>query len=228
MHRVPGGPVLRVVGDHAVPLPQCRGAIGPAVQPGPRPRLPDRSRRDRGRRSISRCSASSTSWPRRPTSRPPPTPTATCSWSATVGPFPVTYTTGSKSTVEQRTWKIYEVGELGRGGPPRLPAGGDDGRFQGWPGLARPPPESGTSTPALWDVYEAASGPKSWARVSRHHDQPASDRPSAGAGLRHPRGDRVDLVQRRSDRRAGPGQRPRTSRTGASAAPAASTGSPPT
>ncbi len=29
----------------------------------------------------------------------------------TVGPFPVTYTTGSTSTVEQRTWKIYEIAD---------------------------------------------------------------------------------------------------------------------
>ena len=148
LHRLPGGPLLRVVGHHAVPLPQRGRAVGPALQPGPRPRLPDRPRTWPKASSTSRCSASSTSWPRRPTSRRPPTPTATCSWSATVGPFPVTYTTGSKSTVAAAHLEDLRGSGLGRGGPARLPARGDDRRSPRVrrPGCTRRNP--GTSTPA--------------------------------------------------------------------------------
>ena len=44
LHRLAGGPLLRVLGHHALPLPQRRRALGPALQPRTRPRLPDRAR----------------------------------------------------------------------------------------------------------------------------------------------------------------------------------------
>ena len=55
---------------------------------------------------------------------------------ATVGPFPVTYTTGSKSTVEQRTWKIYEVADSAEVAPLVYQPVVMTGVSQGRPGLA--------------------------------------------------------------------------------------------
>jgi phosphomannomutase len=81
----------------------------------------------------------------------------------TVGPFPVTYTSGSSSNVQERTWKIYEI----------------DDSAEVAPLLNQPVVLKGVSTndwlqaseewyldPSQWSVYEAASGPKSWARVA--------------------------------------------------------------
>ncbi len=84
---------------------------------------------------------------------------------ATVGPFPVTYTTGSKSSVKQRTWKIYEVENSPEVTPlayqPVVIRGVSKG---GQPWLTAS--ENWYLNPGLWDVYEAASGPGNWARVS--------------------------------------------------------------
>ncbi len=83
---------------------------------------------------------------------------------ATVGPFPVTYTTGSTSSVKQRTWKIYEVQDSAEVAPllyqPVVMTGVAKGG-QAWLTAS----ESWYLDPSRWDVYEAASGPKSWARV---------------------------------------------------------------
>ena len=82
-----------------------------------------------------------------------------------VGPFPVTYTSGSKTTVEQRTWKIYKVADSAEVAPliyqPVVMTGVSKGA-QAWLTAS----ESWYLNPSRWDVYEAASGPKSWARVS--------------------------------------------------------------
>ncbi len=84
---------------------------------------------------------------------------------ATVGPFPVTYTTGSKSTVEQRTWDIYEVQDSAEVTPlvyqPVVMTGVSKGG-QAWLTAS----EAWYLDPSRWQVYEAASGPKTWARVS--------------------------------------------------------------
>ena len=45
---------------------------------------------------------------------------------ATVGPFPVTYTTGSTTSVAAAHLEDLRGARLGRGGPARQPAGGDD------------------------------------------------------------------------------------------------------
>jgi phosphomannomutase len=82
----------------------------------------------------------------------------------TVGPFPVSYANGSTSSVQQRTWNIYQVADsdqvaplvnqpvvmtgLAKGGKPWLKAS-----------------EAWYLDPNRWQVFEAASGPKSWARV---------------------------------------------------------------
>ena len=82
---------------------------------------------------------------------------------ATVGPYPVTYTTGSSSQVLQRTWKIYEVLDSQLVTPlanrPVVMKGITPNKW-----LA--PSESWYLHPSRWSVYEAQSGPKSWARVS--------------------------------------------------------------
>jgi phosphomannomutase len=83
----------------------------------------------------------------------------------TVGPFPVTYTTGSTSTAQQRTWKIYEVQNSALVTPllyqPVVMTGVTQGG-QAWLTASA----SWYLDPTRWSVYEAASGPKDWARVS--------------------------------------------------------------
>jgi phosphomannomutase len=84
---------------------------------------------------------------------------------ATVGPYPVTYTTGNTSTVEQRTWDIYKVLDSASVTPlvyqpvvmKGVAAGG-----QKWLTAS----EAWYLDPADWQVFEAASGPKNWARVT--------------------------------------------------------------
>jgi phosphomannomutase len=84
---------------------------------------------------------------------------------ASVGPFPVTYTTGSTSSVQKRTWKIYQVEDSAEVAPltdqPVVMTGVSQGGAA-WLKAA----ESWYLDPNRWDVYEAASGPKSWARVA--------------------------------------------------------------
>ena len=102
----------------------------------------------------------------------------------TVGPFPVTYTTGSKSTVEQRTWKIYEVEDSAEVAPlvdqPVVMKGVSKG---GQPWLTAS--QSWYLNPSRWDVYEAASGPKNWAG-GPPPIQSAPKAPPARTGLRYP------------------------------------------
>ena len=84
---------------------------------------------------------------------------------ATVGPYPVTYTSGSTSTVKQRTWDIYEI--LGSAlvtplqNQPVVMTGMDTRDPAVWLNAA----ESWYLNPARWDVYETAAGPSTWARV---------------------------------------------------------------
>ena len=82
---------------------------------------------------------------------------------ATVGPYPVTYTTGSTSHVQQRTWKIYEVADSQIVAPlvnqPVVMKGVSNSQ---WLKAS----ESWYLNPSLWDVYEAQSGPRGWARVA--------------------------------------------------------------
>ena len=84
---------------------------------------------------------------------------------ATVGPFPVTYTTGSTSGVQQRTWKIYQVANSAEVAPllyqPVVMTGVAQGG-KAWLAAA----QSWYLDPSRWDVQEAASGPKDWARVT--------------------------------------------------------------
>jgi phosphomannomutase len=83
----------------------------------------------------------------------------------TVGPFPVTYTTGSKTTVQHRTWKIYEIENSAEVAPLVYQPVVVTGVSKGGPAWLTAA-ENWYLDPALWNVYEAASGPKSWARVS--------------------------------------------------------------
>ena len=83
---------------------------------------------------------------------------------ATVGPFPVSYTTGSTTSVQQRTWNIYQVADSAEVAPlvyqPVVMTGVSQG---GQPWLTAS--ESWYLDPSRSDVFEAASGPKNWARV---------------------------------------------------------------
>ena len=84
----------------------------------------------------------------------------------TVGPFPVTYTTGSQTTVKQRTWDIYQVLDSAMVTPlvnqPVVMKGVQSKDPAVWLDAS----QSWYLDPARWDVYEAASGPASWARVA--------------------------------------------------------------
>ena len=90
---------------------------------------------------------------------------------ATVGPYPVTYTSGGTSSVQQRTWKIYEVANSDLVTPllyqPVVMSGVSSGG-KTWLDAS----ESWYLDPNRWDVYEAASGPKSWTRVSPSDTSP--------------------------------------------------------
>ena len=90
---------------------------------------------------------------------------------ASVGPFPVTYTTGSTSSTQMRTWKIYEVANSDQVAPlldQPVVMTGVSGGGKTWLN----PSESWFLDPNRWDVLEAASGPKNWARVSPHDTSP--------------------------------------------------------
>jgi phosphomannomutase len=95
----------------------------------------------------------------------------------TVGPFPVNYsdkncTAYSSDGVLQRTWKIYEV--LGAGTSPSpdvveplanqpvVMTGIESRNPQVWLDAS----QAWFNDPSRWNVYEAANGPKNWARVS--------------------------------------------------------------
>ena len=85
---------------------------------------------------------------------------------ATVGPYPVTYTTGSTSTVKQRTWDIYKI----LGSSLVTPLANQPVVMTGVatrnPAVWLQASESWYLDPARWNVYETASGPSSWVRVS--------------------------------------------------------------
>ena len=82
----------------------------------------------------------------------------------TVGPFPVSYTTGSQSSVVQRTWKIYKILDAPEVSPllnePVVMAGTDHGS-PAWLKAS----EAWYLNPSRWSVVETAAGPPSWARV---------------------------------------------------------------
>ena len=83
---------------------------------------------------------------------------------ATSGPWPVTYTSGSTSSVKQRTWKIYEVANSELVTPlvnrPVVMKGVAQGG-KAWLTAS----ESWYLDPSRRDVLYAASGPASWTRV---------------------------------------------------------------
>ena len=84
---------------------------------------------------------------------------------ATSGPWPVTYYSGNTGSTKQRTWKIYEVKSSDIVSPladqPVVMTGLAKGG-KGW----LTPSERWYLNPNLFDVPYAASGPKSWPRVS--------------------------------------------------------------
>jgi len=82
----------------------------------------------------------------------------------TVGPFPVSYPSGGKTSVQQRTWKIYEVANNDLVTPlvnqPVVMTGVAPGGK-----LWEKASASWYLDPSRWGVFEAASGPKAWTRV---------------------------------------------------------------
>ncbi len=84
---------------------------------------------------------------------------------ATSGPWPVTYYTGNTGSSKERTWKIYEVANSDIVAPllnqPVVMKGVAKGGA-GWLKAA----QSWYLDPSRRDVYYAASGPASWARVA--------------------------------------------------------------
>jgi hypothetical protein len=90
---------------------------------------------------------------------------------ATSGPWPVTYYSGNTGSTRQRTWKIYEVKSSDIVSPltdqPVVMKGVPKGS-KGW----LTPSERWYLDPALLEVPYAASGPKSWQRVSPTEPNP--------------------------------------------------------
>ncbi|MBO0730244.1 MAG: hypothetical protein J2P57_13370, partial [Acidimicrobiaceae bacterium] len=91
---------------------------------------------------------------------------------ASVGPFPVSYTSsspackGQQSCTVQRTWKIYQVAQSAEVAPlvnqPVVMTGSNVSSQAGWLKAS----EAWYLDSSRWGVVETASGPKSWARVS--------------------------------------------------------------
>lgn len=91
---------------------------------------------------------------------------------AKVGPYPVAYTLSNGGTqVRQRTWDIYRILHSATVSPlanqPVVMRGVSAGGSK-WLKAS----EAWYLDPARWGVYEAASGPKSWARVSATDTRP--------------------------------------------------------
>lgn len=90
---------------------------------------------------------------------------------ASVGPFPVSYTTGNNTNTQMRTWKIYEVANSDEVAPlldQPVVMTGVSGGGKAW----LKPSESWYLDPNRWDVFEAASGPENWVRVSPQDTSP--------------------------------------------------------
>jgi hypothetical protein len=103
---------------------------------------------------------------------------------ASVGPYQTDVTNASnQNVVEPQTWKIYKV----LNSPLVAPLANQPvvmknvagtkwlGQLTSADGVATPqnsPSESWYLTPSRWDVYEAASGPASWARVAATDTHP--------------------------------------------------------
>ncbi|MGH9121217.1 MAG: hypothetical protein ACRDYC_04605 [Acidimicrobiales bacterium] len=83
----------------------------------------------------------------------------------TVGPFPTQVTEGNNTTTEDQTWKIYRVLNSPLVSPLQNQPVVAQGVVQGgtaWLNMA----EAWYLNPQRWKVYEAATGPKSWLRVT--------------------------------------------------------------
>jgi phosphomannomutase len=83
----------------------------------------------------------------------------------TVGPFPVTYTSSNNtsSSVKQQTWKIYEIDDSAEVSPlVNQPVVVKGASTHNWLKTS----EAWYLNPTEWSVFEAASGPKNWARVT--------------------------------------------------------------
>ena len=104
---------------------------------------------------------------------------------ATVGPFPVTYTTGSTVTrSQQRTWKIYEVADSAEVAPLVYQPVVMTGVSQGRQDRGSPPRSRGISTPAGGTSTRPPRAPRTGpgSPPTRHH--PAPNPAAAGAGVR--------------------------------------------
>jgi hypothetical protein len=90
---------------------------------------------------------------------------------ASSGPWPVTYYSGNAGSAKQRTWKIYQVASAEVVSPllnqPVVMKGVSKGG-KTW----LTPSQSWYLDPSRRDVFYAASGPSSWARVSPQETNP--------------------------------------------------------
>jgi hypothetical protein len=84
---------------------------------------------------------------------------------ATSGPWPVSYTSGNTTTTKQRTWKIYEVEDSALVTPLREQPVVMKGVSKGGKTWLSPS-MAWYLDPNRQDVFYAASGPKSWPRIS--------------------------------------------------------------
>jgi hypothetical protein len=91
---------------------------------------------------------------------------------ASVGPYPTDVTgANNQTTVQQQTWKIYRVLDSPLVAPlanQPVVVKGAGASGAAWLSAS----QSWYLDPGRWDVYEAASGPSSWARVSAADTRP--------------------------------------------------------
>ena len=189
VHRFDGGPLLRELGHHAVPLPDRRRDVREAVEPGARPaRATDAVQRLRPRprrRAHAAVRAPGTTWPS--PSRPWP---------------PRTGTPTSREIAASPPWHVYEVADSALVEPlanePAVLEGMEDAN-PAWQRDA----VAWYNDPAALDVVLAPRGPSSWQRIERGEEperRPAAAHPCD----EHRRGRPVDQLRRRSHRRADP------------------------
>ena len=169
LHRLDGGPAVRIGHDHPVPLPQPERALRHPV--GRRwSACPMGASTYRSGSSTSSCLASATSWPRRrryrrlwPTIPTPP-------WSPPTGRGARATTVSSLNT----TWKIYRISDSSLVQPlTNQPVVWNHGRARTRPSGYRLR-LTWYQNPIRWNVVPTAGGPATWPARFRTDTTPAA------------------------------------------------------
>ena len=147
LYRLAGGPLLRVLGHHALPLSQRRRASDHPSNPERGLDYPTGPNVAEGIEHLQMLGVKYF-MAETPDIEAQANADSNLQLVATVGPFPVSYTTGSTTSVQQRTWNIYEVADSAEVAPLVYQPVVMTGVSQGGQALARRHRSRGTSTPA--------------------------------------------------------------------------------